>query len=78
MATTYENMVLKETHRREKMSQIQWGTNNAGDVTLFPMESVEYAKLNTLKHKVADLCDLQPTPVSMVRPPRKVRLSASA
>ena len=25
MATTYENMVLNETFRREKMSQRDWG-----------------------------------------------------
>ena len=32
-------------------------------------------RLLELKEKVADLCDLQPTPASMVRPPRKEMLS---
>ena len=73
MATTYENMVLKETHKREGMSQKEWGKQHAGDITVYGMDTLEYANLDTLKSKVSDLCDLQPTPASMVRPPRKVR-----
>ena len=73
MATTYENMVLNEAHRREHLSQKEWGKAHGGDATIYPMGTLEFAKLESLKDKVADLVDLQPTPASMVRPPRKVR-----
>ena len=69
--TTYENMVLNETFKREGSSKIEWGRQHS-DQSVFPLDSQEYAKLSDLKSKVADLCDLQPTPVSMVRPARKV------
>lgn len=72
MATTYENQVLNETFRREKASQIEWGRQNAPDSSIYELDSEKFARLSTLKSKVADLCDLQPTPASMVRPPRKV------
>lgn len=71
MATTYENMVLSETMRHEKNSQKDWGKQHA-ETRTFPLDSQQYANLEALKEKVADLCDLQPTPASMVRPPRKV------
>ena len=73
MATTYENMVLNEAHRREHLSQKEWGKAHGGEATIYPMGTLEFAKLESLKDKVADLVDLQPTPASMVRPPRKVR-----
>ena len=66
-------MVLNETFRHEKSSQMEWGRQNANDSTVFPMDSERFAKLDTLKNQVADLCDLQPTPAAMVRPKRKVR-----
>ena len=78
MATTYENMVLNETHKREKNAGREWGKQNAGDITVYGMDTQEYANLEHLKAKVSDLCDLQPTPASMVRPPRKVRAAQSA
>ena len=75
MTTTYENMVLNEAHRREHKSKAEWGRQHAGDILpmAYPMDSLEFARLEKLKSKVADLVDLQPTPASMVRPPRKVR-----
>ena len=73
MATTYENMVLREMHKREGSSKKDWGRQHAPDASVFELESHEFARLESLKDKVADLCDLQPTPASMVRPPRKVR-----
>ena len=72
MATTYENMVLREMHRHEGQSKKEWGKQHAADSTVFGLETSEFARLETLKEKVADLCDLQPTPAAMVRPPRKV------
>ena len=78
MATTYENMVLNEAHKREKSSQCEWGRQHGGEATIFPMDTVEFAKMNSLKMQVADLCDQQPTPASMVRPPRKVRVRPDA
>ena len=74
MATTYENMVLRETHRRETASKISWGLQHASESSVFNLESQEFARLDNLKKNVADLCDLQPTPASMVRPPRKEML----
>lgn len=41
---------------------------------MFPLDSQEFAKLDKLRSKVSDLCDLQPTPVSMARPARKEML----
>merc|ERR1712216_614666 len=64
-------MVLKETHHREKASQIEWGRQHASEKSVFPLDSQEFAKLDNLRSKVSDLCDLQPTPVSMARPARK-------
>jgi len=78
MATTYENMVLREMHRHEHQSKKEWGKQHAPDSTVFGLETHEFARLESLKEKVADLCDLQPTPASMVRPPRKVRVSPHA
>ncbi len=72
MSTTYENMVLNESHKREKTSKRDWGKNNCGDTMIFPMETAEFCRMEKLKEQVADLCDLQPTSASMVRPPRKV------
>jgi hypothetical protein len=72
MATTYENMVLREMHRHEHQSKKEWGKQHAADSTVFGLETSEFARLEGLKEKVADLCDLQPTPAAMVRPPRKV------
>lgn len=81
MATTYENMVMKEQIDREAKSKVEWGIQQASckDVMpnggpIFALDSKEHAKLDSLRSKVADLCDLQPTPAPMVRPPRKVRL----
>jgi len=74
MATTYENMVLREMHRHEHQSKKEWGKQHAADSTVFGLETSEFARLEGLKEKVADLCDLQPTPASMVRPPRKEAL----
>ena len=73
MATTYENMVLNEAHKQEHNAKTEWGRQHGGDATIYPMDSVEFAKLDSLKSKVADLCDMQPTPAAMLRPPRKVR-----
>ena len=74
MATTYENMVLREMHRHEHQSKKSWGTQHAPDHSVFGLETQEFARLDALKDQVADLCDLQPTPASMVRPPRKEAL----
>ena len=76
MATTYENMVLREMHRHEHTSKKEWGKQHAADSTVFGLETSEFARLEGLKEKVADLCDLQPTPAAMVRPPRKVCVRA--
>tara|TARA_B110001452_G_scaffold110021_1_gene91275 strand:- start:2840 stop:3082 length:243 start_codon:yes stop_codon:yes gene_type:complete len=72
---------VEETLRREDKSKAEWALQNAeeaGRITLFRLDDEKNVKLHQLKEKVADLCDLQPTPASMVRPPRKVRSSASA
>ena len=80
MATTYENMVMEEQINREAKSKVEWGIQQAQckDVMpsggpIFALDSKEHVKLDGLRNKVADLCDLQPTPAPMVRPPRKVR-----
>ena len=74
MTTTYENMVVKETQHREEASKKEWGIQHGSDSMLYPMDSVQFAKLSKLKDDVADLCDLQPTSSSMVRPARKTLL----
>ena len=78
MATTYENMVLREMHKRETDSKKEWGLQHGSETTLYPLDSLEHQRLEQLKDKVADLCDLQPTQASMVRPPRKVRTLLSS
>ena len=80
--TTFETMVLNETIRREGESKLQWTQQHASEAPFaarpcFSLTSKEHQKMAALKEKVADLCDLQPTPVSMKRPPRKVRASAT-
>jgi hypothetical protein len=77
MTTTYENMVLKEAIDQEAGSKKKWGRSHF-ESSVFPIDSEEYAKLDSLKSKVADLCDLQPTPSSMLRPQRKVTPLASS
>ena len=72
MTTTYENMVLNEMHKKETKSQVEWGRQHASDASVYPLDSMENARLHRLQKEVADLCDLQPTPASMVRPARKV------
>jgi hypothetical protein len=74
MATTYENMVLRETHKRELASKRDWGNQHGSDIQLMPMDTAEFVRLEQLRTKVSDLCDLQPTPANMVRPERKVWL----
>ena len=81
MTTTFETQVYNETIRREGKSKLSWSQQHAEDAPfaprpVFPLNSQEHARLDKLKNKVADLCDLQPTPVSMLRPPRKVRSRA--
>ncbi|KOO23212.1 hypothetical protein Ctob_001605 [Chrysochromulina tobinii] len=76
MTTTFETQVYNETIRREGKSKLSWSQQHAEDAPfaprpVFPLNSQEHARLEKLKNKVADLCDLQPTPVSMLRPPRK-------
>ena len=78
MATTYENMVLREMHRHEHQSKKEWGKQHAPDSSVFGLDTSEFARLEGLKEKVADLCDLQPTPAAMVRPPRKVRATSDS
>lgn len=71
---------VEETLRREDKSKAEWALQNAeeaGRITLYRLDDEKNVKLHQLKEKVADLCDLQPTPASMVRPPRKVRSSAA-
>ena len=77
MATTYKNMVLKEAIDAEANSKVSWGQQHGSDRVIFPMDTEQFAKLDKLKERVADLCDLQPTQASMVRPPRKVRATTS-
>ena len=77
MATTYENMVLKEAIDAEANSKVSWGQQHGSERVIFPMDTEQFAKLDKLKERVADLCDLQPTQASMVRPPRKVRATTS-
>lgn len=73
MSTTYENMVLNEAHKKEHKGKKEWGRQHGSEKTVFEMDSREYERLEALKKNVSDLCDLQPTQASMVRPPRKVR-----
>ena len=74
MATTYENQVLNETFKRENNSRKEWTAQHAGEQMVYPPGSQKMNKLDALKASVSDLCDLQPTPSSMVRPPRKEML----
>ena len=73
MTTVLENMQTQETLKREIDSRKEWAKNHAQDALIFPPESEKNVRLRELKAQVADLCDLQPTPASMLRPPRKVR-----
>ncbi len=41
MATTYENMCLKETYKREDHSKIEWARQNAPDSSLYNMDSMK-------------------------------------
>ena len=61
-----------EKIKRENDSKIEWTRLNAKEVTTYDIDDIKNLRLKQLTEKVADLCDLQPTPVSMVRPPRKV------
>ena len=75
--TTFETLVFNETIRRESKSKLSWSQQHAEDAPYaprpaFPLDSQEHARLDKFREKVADLCDLQPTSASMVRPPRKV------
>ena len=76
MATTYENMVLNEMHKREHDSQKEWGRQHAENASVYHLASAQQQRLEKLKSQVADLCDLQPTPSSMLRPPRKDMLKS--
>ena len=67
-----------EKIKRENDSKIEWTRLNAKEVTTYDIDDIKNLRLKQLTEKVADLCDLQPTPASMVRPPRKVRVSPHA
>jgi len=74
--TTFEAMVLNETFKRESSSKVSWAQQHASEAPFatkpcFPLDSQEYQKIDNFRSKVADLCDLQPTPVGMLRPKRK-------
>jgi Lon protease-like protein len=73
MATVLENMQLSESIKGEQSSKKAWAKQNAAEKLIYQPESDKLMRLEALKNEVADLCDLQPTPASMVRPPRKVR-----
>ena len=73
-----ENMQIAETLKRETDSKKEWAKQNASDKFVYQPETDKAKRLVELKEQVADLCDLQPTPASMFRPPRKVRLSPPA
>ena len=60
-----------EKIKRENDSKIEWTRVNAKEVTTYDIDDIKNLRLKQLTEKVADLCDLQPTPASMVRPPRK-------
>eukprot|EP00327_Prymnesium_parvum_P005023 CAMPEP_0182851660 /NCGR_PEP_ID=MMETSP0006_2-20121128/30742_1 /TAXON_ID=97485 /ORGANISM="Prymnesium parvum, Strain Texoma1" /LENGTH=151 /DNA_ID=CAMNT_0024982339 /DNA_START=60 /DNA_END=515 /DNA_ORIENTATION=+ len=75
MTTVIENMQISETLRREDKSRKDWAKQNASGALIYDPESTKSKRLNELKEQVADLCDLQPTPAAMVRPPRKEMLS---
>ena len=76
--TTYESMVMDEVIKREADSKVEWGLQHASEThptaVLFPLDSFENRRLEQLKEKVSDLCDLQPTPAVMVRPKRREML----
>ena len=63
-----------EKIKRENDSKIEWTRVNAKEVTTYDIDDIKNLRLKQLTEKVADLCDLQPTPASMVRPPRKEML----
>ena len=66
---------VEETQYREIHAKQAWARANAeevGKITHYSIESAKHARLHNLKEAVADLCDMQPTPANMVRPPRKV------
>lgn len=78
MTTTFETMVMTETIESEKKSKKLWQLQNAAEAPfaprpIFPLDSHEHVRIEQLRSKVSDLCDLQPRPASMKRPPRKVR-----
>ena len=67
---------VEETQYREIHSKQSWARQHAeeaGRITVFHIEDQKHARLHNLKEAVADLCDMQPTPANMLRPPRKVR-----
>ena len=78
MTTVYESMVMDEVIKREADSKVEWGLQHASEThptaVLFPLDSFENRRLEQLKEKVSDLCDLQPTPAVMVRPKRREML----
>ena len=66
---------VEETQNREIKSKAEWAKQHAeeaGRITIYRLDDEKNLRLHQLKEQVADLCDLQPTPASMVRPPRKV------
>ena len=77
LAATMNDMIAKqegEKIKRENDSKIEWTRVNAKEVTTYDIDDIKNLRLKQLTEKVADLCDLQPTPASMVRPPRKEML----
>ena len=73
MTTTLECMQLEEQHKREGAMRKNWAKTNCSETLVYNPSSEKAVRLSALKEQVADLCDLQPTPASMVRPQRKVR-----
>ena len=72
--TSYDAAVYRETLRKENNSKAEWIKQHGSDKKVFAPDSSQAFKLRSLKDHVADLCDLQPTPVSLVRPPKKEML----
>ena len=65
---------VEELQHREIKSKAEWAKQHAeeaGKISCFRIDDEKHARLHSLKEAVADLCDMQPTPVSMLRPPRK-------
>ncbi|KAL3925858.1 MAG: hypothetical protein SGPRY_003552 [Prymnesium sp.] len=75
MTTVLENLQIAETLHREDACRKEWAKQNATEKLIYQPESSKAHRLNLLKEQVADLCDMQPTPAAMIRPPRKEMLS---